>query len=179
VVGDGSDDPSASRHDVLRVNSGSIVSSVQVTGSLTVASKLDDVWMSVGATSGVGSDIFFYVSGSITSSATPSTSRAVFGGDLIVSGSISLMSASTTSSVGGPGIGPIGTAQLNGSTLVTVYNAMARSDSLIFLTKQSDADTGHVPCISSKSSGHFTIKSGVGDADVVAYLIINPAGSLP
>ena len=70
-----------------------------------------------------------------------------------------------------------GLATLDGGTpaSVVVTNSKATANSIIMLTKQSNATAGTVS-ISSKGSGTFTIEStGVADADVVAFMIINPS----
>ena len=91
-----------------------------------------------------------------------------------VSGSF-VLSGSFNSPIGGDF--PFGTAVLNGASpgAVTVSNALAGSNSVIFLTKQTlNHPTGHVS-ISAKSGGSFTIRSNHnGDTDTVAYFIVNP-----
>lgn len=84
VVGDGTGDSDANRSDILRVNSGAAIGqgSVQVTGSLGVSgsASFDSLGRDV---SSLGSDVYFFVSGSIDSN-----NKSLFGGDVVVSGSI-------------------------------------------------------------------------------------------
>ena len=70
-----------------------------------------------------------------------------------------------------------GLATLDGGTpsSVTVSNNLVTANSIIMLTKQTNGTPAAVS-ISSKGSNTFTITSNVnGDADVVAYMIINPS----
>jgi len=70
-----------------------------------------------------------------------------------------------------------GLATLDGGTpaSVVVSNSQATANSIIMLTKQSNATPASVS-ISSKGSATFTITSNVnGDADSVAFMIINPS----
>jgi hypothetical protein len=70
-----------------------------------------------------------------------------------------------------------GLATLDGGNpgTVTVSNNLVTANSIIMLTKQTNGTPAAVS-ISSKGSNTFTITSNVnGDADVVAYMIINPS----
>ena len=91
-------------------------------------------------------------------------------GSLTVTGGINYASGSNTT---------VGTAVLDGANpaTVTVSNSLVTSNSLIFLTKQTNNHPNAGPVVvSSKGSGTFTITSNHnGDTDVVAYQIINPA----
>jgi len=85
VVGNGTGDDDSLRSDILRVNT----DSVQITGSIVQSnsgsSTIGFMGNQVGSSpSSIGSDVFFYVSGSIGSDV------AAFGGDLVVSGTILL-----------------------------------------------------------------------------------------
>jgi hypothetical protein len=71
----------------------------------------------------------------------------------------------------------MGTVALDGGNpgSVTVSNTLVTSNSIIMLTKQT-LTNAHMVAVSSKGSSTFTITSnGNGDADTVAYLIINPS----
>lgn len=71
---------------------------------------------------------------------------------------------------------PTNTVNLSGGSpsIIIVENSLAKTSSIIMLTKQSFNSPGSVG-ISSKSDGSFTITSSVdGDIDEVAYFIINP-----
>jgi len=68
-----------------------------------------------------------------------------------------------------------GTAVLDGGVTasVVVSNSLVTANSIIMLTKQTNAEIGTV-AISSKGSGTFTIQSsGVADTDTVGWFIIN------
>lgn len=168
VVGNGAE---GSRSDVFRVEAGS----AQVTGSLYTSGSA--TFDSLGRSAAdVGTDVYFFVSGTIsgTTGDLINDKKAVFGGDVVISGSLSLLSASSS-----PGTGPIGTARLTAGT-ATVYNSLVKAGgfSLIFLTKQENGTAASVS-VSSINDGDFTITSSSGsDADLVAYLIINSAGSV-
>jgi hypothetical protein len=73
----------------------------------------------------------------------------------------------------------MGTVALDGANpgSATVSNTLVTANSLIYLTKQTNNHPNAGPVVvSSKGSGTFTITSNHnGDADTVAYLIINPA----
>ncbi len=123
---------------------------------------------SVDAATDKGNDVFFYVSGSISNTA----GKSLFGGDVVVSGSLSLGSGSNL---------PTGIVYLDGGSpgSVTVTNSLITNRSMIFLTKQANNHpTAGAPVVSAKSPGSFTITTNHnGDDDPVAYLIINPANS--
>jgi hypothetical protein len=71
----------------------------------------------------------------------------------------------------------MGTVALDGGNpgSATVSNTLVTANSLIFLTKQT-LSNAHMVAVTSKGSSTFTITSnGNGDADTVAYLIINPS----
>ena len=73
----------------------------------------------------------------------------------------------------------MGTVALDGANpgTATVSNTLVTANSLIYLTKQTNNHPNAGPVVvSSKGTGTFTITSNHnGDADTVAYLIINPA----
>lgn len=72
----------------------------------------------------------------------------------------------------------MGTVALDGGNpgSATVSNSLVTANSMIFLTKQTLVHTNGYVAVSSKGSGTFTITSNHnGDADTVAYQIINPA----
>jgi hypothetical protein len=73
----------------------------------------------------------------------------------------------------------MGTVALNGGNpgVATVSNSLVTSNSLIFLTKQTNTHSGNgTVSVTSKGAGTFSITSNHnGDNDVVAYQIINPA----
>lgn len=90
VIGDGSGDDDSLRHDVLRVNSGS----VEVTGSLLISGNITAVGgdlqiLPSSQDVSPGSDVFFYVSGSISGSGAYDK-KTVFGGDVRVSGTLAV-----------------------------------------------------------------------------------------
>ena len=68
---------------------------------------------------------------------------------------------------------------LNGGSpgVATISNTLVTANSLIFLTKQSNANSGNgTVSVTSKGSGTFSVTSDHnGDADTVAYMIINPS----
>ena len=59
----------------------------------------------------------------------------------------------------------------------TISNSLVTANSLIFLTKQSNANSGNgTVSVTSKGSGTFSVTSDHnGDADTVAFMIINPS----
>jgi hypothetical protein len=91
-------------------------------------------------------------------------------GSLRVSGDVMFASGSNTT---------MGTAVLDGGNpgTVTVGNSLVTANSLIFLTKQTNGNSGNgTVSVTSKGSGTFSVTSNHnGDADTVAYLIINPS----
>ena len=91
-------------------------------------------------------------------------------GSLRVSGDVMFASGSNTT---------MGTFALNGGNpgTATVSNTLVTANSLIFLTKQTNTNSGNgTVSVTSKGSGTFSVTSDHnGDADTVAYLIINPA----
>jgi hypothetical protein len=72
-----------------------------------------------------------------------------------------------------------GTFVLNGGNpgTATISNSNVTANSLIFLTKQSNANSGNgTVSVTSKGSGTFSVTSDHnGDADEVAFMIINPS----
>jgi hypothetical protein len=72
----------------------------------------------------------------------------------------------------------MGTVALNGANpgTATVSNSLVTATSLIFLTKQTNTNSGNgTVSVTSKGTGTFSITSDHnGDADTVAYQIINP-----
>jgi len=94
--------------------------------------------------------------------------NTIITGSLAVTGNVLFASGSNTT---------MGTALLDGGSpsSVVVSNSLVTTNSLIFLTKQTLTNHASVS-ITSKGSGTFTIGSSHnGDADTVAYLIINPS----
>lgn len=73
----------------------------------------------------------------------------------------------------------MGTFVLDGGNpgVATVSNSLVSATSLIFLTKQTNANSGNgTVSVTSKGTGTFSVTSNHnGDTDTVAYLIINPA----
>jgi hypothetical protein len=98
------------------------------------------------------------------------TNGANITGSLIVSGDVMFASGSNTT---------MGTVALDGGNpgVATVSNSLVTSNSLIFLTKQTNNHPNAGPVVvSSKGTNTFTITSNHNsDTDVVAYQIINPA----
>lgn len=119
-----------------------------------------------------GNDVFFYTSGSIRSKGSATPGVSLFGGDVVVSGSLSLGSGSNL---------PTGIVYLNGGNpgTATVVNSLVTPTSMIFLTKQANNyPLAGPPVVSSKMIGSFTITTNFNtDNDPVAYMIINPANS--
>ena len=72
-----------------------------------------------------------------------------------------------------------GTFVLDGGNpgTATISNNKVSSNSLIFLTKQTNTNSGNgTVSVTSKGSGTFSVTSDHnGDADTVAYMIINPS----
>jgi len=72
-----------------------------------------------------------------------------------------------------------GTFVLDGGNpgTATISNSQVTANSLIFLTKQSNVNGGEgTVSVTSKGSGTFSVTSNHnGDADTVAYMIINPS----
>ena len=91
-------------------------------------------------------------------------------GSLLVTGNVLFASGSDKT---------MGTFVLNGGNpgTATVSNNLVSATSLIFLTKQTNVNSGNgTVSITSKGSGTFNVTSDHnGDADTVAYLIINPS----
>ena len=73
----------------------------------------------------------------------------------------------------------MGTFVLDGANpgAATVSNSLVTATSLIFLTKQTNANSGNgTVSVTSKGSGTFSVTSNHnGDTDTVAFLIINPS----
>ena len=104
----------------------------------------------------------------INSDTTIINSSLAVTGSLGVTGDVQFASGSNKT---------MGTAVLDGGNpgTVTVSNTLVTANSLIFLTKQT-LSNAHMVAVTSKGSSTFTITSnGNGDADTVAYLIINPS----
>ena len=72
-----------------------------------------------------------------------------------------------------------GTFVLDGSNpgTATISNSLVTANSLIFLTKQTNTNSGNgTVSVTSKGSGTFSVTSDHnGDTDTVAYMIINPS----
>lgn len=111
------------------------------------------------------------VSGSLDVKGTTSMTGSLdISGSLRVTGNIQFASGSDTT---------MGTFVLNGGNpgTATVSNTLVTANSLIYLTKQTNTNSGNgTVSVTSKGSGTFSVTSNHnGDADTVAYLIINPA----
>jgi len=106
---------------------------------------------------------------SIANLVNPLIQAVTISGSLDVTGDLLLASGSNKTT---------GIVTLNGGNpgTVTVSNSLVASTSMIFLTKQTNNHTNAGPVVvSSKGSGTFTITSNHnGDADLVAYMIVNP-----
>jgi hypothetical protein len=109
------------------------------------------------------------------------TSTNTFGGDQIVSASIYIASNNNNNQLYLPSGSnkQTGTFVLNGGNpgTATISNSNVTANSLIFLTKQSNANSGNgTVSVTSKGSGTFSVTSDHnGDADTVAFMIINPS----
>ena len=101
---------------------------------------------------------------------TSMTGSLDISGSLRVTGNIQFASGSDTT---------MGTFVLNGANpgTATVSNSLVSATSLIFLTKQTNTNSGNgTVSVTSKGTGTFNVTSDHnGDTDTVAYLIINPA----
>jgi hypothetical protein len=91
VIGNGTGDDNSLRSDVVRVE----MDSVQISGSLLQRNSGSSLVGFMGDDSAMiptqkGTDVFFYVSGSIGSQGTATAGTALFGGDLVVSGGVVL-----------------------------------------------------------------------------------------
>lgn len=94
VVGNGTGDLNANRSDILRVNN----DVVQITGSLIQKNTGHVGFMgsnTITSPTQVGSDVYFYVSGSISGSGGEDK-KAIFGGDVRISGSLVVGTGSIT-----------------------------------------------------------------------------------
>jgi hypothetical protein len=95
---------------------------------------------------------------------------------MVVSGSLTIRNGLNIASGSNK---TIGTVALNGGNpgVATVSNSLVTANSLIFLTKQTNTNSGNgTVSVTSKGSSTFSITSDHnGDTDVVAYQIINPA----
>ena len=91
-------------------------------------------------------------------------------GSLAVTGDVKFASGSNKT---------MGTFVLDGANpgAATVSNSLVSATSLIFLTKQTNVNSGNgIVSVTSKGTGTFSVTSNHnGDTDTVAYLIINPA----
>jgi len=127
------------------------------TGTATGASRKTALYITSGSIVGVSGSLL--VQG-------PST----MSGSLSVTGDVMFSSGSNKT---------MGTVVLNGGNpgVATVSNSLVTTSSLIFLTKQTNTNSGNgTVSVTSKGSGTFSITSDHnGDTDVVAYQIINPA----
>lgn len=89
VIGNGTGDDNSLRSDIVRVE----MDSVQISGSLLQRNSGSSLIGFMGDDSAMiptekGTDVFFYVSGSTNSKDGPEPGVALFGGDLVVSGSM-------------------------------------------------------------------------------------------
>ena len=91
-------------------------------------------------------------------------------GSLAVTGDIKFASGSNKT---------MGTFVLDGGnpSTATISNSLVTANSLIFLTKQTNTNSGNgTVSVTSKGTGTFSVTSNHnGDTDTVAYLIINPS----
>ena len=169
VVGNGDAGIVIDRKDVFRIER----RGAEVTGSLIVKDGIS-IDSQLRTTSSIGTDNYFYVSGSIRRGIeSTSNFRSVLAGDLICSGSVSLRSGT----LGSTGNGPVGKITLDGATpsKATVTNSTVKATSVVMLTKQTNnhSQSGSL-VINSLSSGSFQIMSSLAaDTDTVGYLIIN------
>ena len=115
------------------------------------------------------------VTGSLRLSGSANPELIVIGetqmtGSLLVTGNVLFASGSDKT---------MGTFVLNGGNpgTATVSNSLVSATSLIFLTKQTNTNSGNgTVSITSKGTGTFNVTSDHnGDTDTVAYLIINPS----
>ena len=133
-------------------------------------------------------DIVFAV-GTGTAAATRRTGLYITSGSLVgVSGSMNVIG--NTTMTGSLNVSAdilfasgsnktMGTFVLDGANpgAATVSNSLVTTSSLIFLTKQTNTNSGNgTVSVTSKGTGTFNVTSNHnGDTDTVAYLIINPA----
>ena len=133
-------------------------------------------------------DIVFAV-GTGTAAATRRTGLYITSGSLVgVSGSMNVIG--NTTMTGSLNVSAdilfasgsnktMGTFVLDGANpgAATVSNSLVTTSSLIFLTKQTNTNSGNgTVSVTSKGAGTFNVTSNHnGDTDTVAYLIINPA----
>ena len=175
VVGNGVNSSNSTRSDILRVNSGSI----QITGSLWQMSGSSTTTVGfMGSRSGVptdvGSDVFFYVSGST------GTDKSVFGGDLTVSGSFT--AEGDLIEISGSLIIEANTLEVTG----TIAATQGFSGSLTTLTDgTSYLVAGNNVTITSQSNGSVMIAStGGGSGGVTLQFLAgklsstSPSGSM-
>lgn len=175
VIGNGTNSSNSTRSDILRVNSGSI----QITGSLwqmsgSSSSTVGFMGSRSGVPTNVGTDIFFYVSGST------GTDKSVFGGDLTVSGSF--MAEGDLIEISGSLVIEANTLEVTG----TIAATQGLSGSL---TQLSDGTSyliaGSNITITSQSNGPVTISStGGGSGGVTLQFLAgkmssaSPSGSM-
>jgi hypothetical protein len=157
----------------------SVQGTESITGSLVVSGSLNAVIVSGSM------DIRHYIAGQPAlilnaqalgqpgldvKGTTSMTGSLDISGSLRVTGNIQFASGSDTT---------MGTFVLNGANpgTATVSNSLVTANSLIFLTKQTNTNSGNgTVSVTSKGTGTFNVTSDHnGDADTVAYLIINPA----
>ena len=129
----------------------------------------------------------------LTINSNGNTSLLVTGSVEITNGSLKVSSINTSVSITGSlSIDPNGEIKLGSGSntqtgtfvldggnpgIATISNNKVNSNSLIFLTKQTNTNSGEgTVSVTSKGSGTFSVTSNHnGDADTVAYMIINPS----
>jgi len=156
---------------MVSASNGSNTASVIINASVAGGQKALEVTGSVSITGSLS------VNGQ---SSFATTGANTFTGNQIVSGSITIANASGQQLYLPSGSNrQTGTFVLDGGNpgTATISNSQVTANSLIFLTKQSNANSGNgTVSVTSKGSGTFSVTSDHnGDADTVAYMIINPS----
>jgi len=156
---------------MVSASNGANTASVIINASVAAGQKALEVTGSVSITGSLS------VNGN---SSFATTGGNTFTGNQIVSGSITIANASGQQLYLPSGSNrQTGTFVLNGGNpgTATISNSQVTANSLIFLTKQSNANSGNgTVSVTSKGSGTFSVTSDHnGDADTVAFMIINPS----
>jgi len=156
-------------YDTAQITTQSYIDMNVNTGSLTSYTQIGAKYAGTDTfvkTSNVNGTTTVEISGSLVKV----TGNTTLTGSLAVTGNISFASGSDKT---------MGTFVLNGGNpgTATVSNSLVTANSLIFLTKQTNANSGNgTVSVTSKGTGTFSVTSNHnGDADTVAYLIINPS----
>ena len=157
VVGNGASDDSIDRSDVFRVNQ----SDVQVTGSFVQAnngsSTIGFMGDEVGNATSKGTDVFFYVSGSLDAlnGATPGV--AMFGGDVRVSGTLLVGTGSVTITSNDIQFGTNG-LRIERRTSDLSFNS---TRDFVFNSTTTPTGNGKIIFSGSRQAGSETIASGL------------------